>query len=48
MAKILDQAVRKICKGVGNLDTFKGIMEDVDDGGDFSEYFKAVWFPRLG
>lgn len=47
IAKKLGQAVHTICKGVGSLKTFEDIVEDVDTG-DFWEYFKAVWLPRLG
>lgn len=51
IAKKLGQAVHTICSGVGSLKTFEDIMEDVVDAvnaGEFLEYFKAVWFPRLG
>ncbi|KAL2512193.1 zinc ion binding [Abeliophyllum distichum] len=48
IAKRLGQSVNKICKGPGTADMFKDFMEDFAGSADFMDYFKAVWYPRLG
>lgn len=50
-AEILHQlgcAVDDICKGHGTVDLFKDCMDDFIDSSNFMDYFKAVWYPRLG
>ncbi|KAJ0096007.1 hypothetical protein Patl1_15456 [Pistacia atlantica] len=46
--KRLGQAVDGICKGHGTVDAFEYCMEDFMDASDFMDYFKAVWYPRIG
>lgn len=46
--KRIGQAIYSICKGNGNLDLFEDFMEDFVDCLDFMDYFKAIWFPRMG
>ncbi|KAL2537402.1 uncharacterized protein Fot_18793 [Forsythia ovata] len=48
IAKRLGQSVNKICKGPGTANMFKDFIEDFADSADFMEYFKAIWYPRLG
>ncbi|KAL2455781.1 zinc ion binding [Abeliophyllum distichum] len=48
IAKRLGQSVNKICKGPGTADMFKDFMEDFAGSADFMDYFKAIWYPRLG
>ncbi|KAF3645870.1 Zinc ion binding protein isoform 2 [Capsicum annuum] len=48
IAKRLGQAVHRICKGDGTADLFEEFMEDFVDVADFLDYFKAIWYPRLG
>ncbi|CAM8901784.1 unnamed protein product [Rhodiola kirilowii] len=42
------QAVQSLCRGQGNMDLFKAVMDDFDHASDFMDYFKATWYPRLG
>lgn len=46
--KRLGQAVDGICRGHGTVDSFDEFMEDFMDASDFMDYFKAVWYPRIG
>lgn len=48
IAKKLGQAVNKICKGTDTANVFKAFMEDFVDAAEFMDYFKALWYPRLG
>ncbi|KAI9176824.1 hypothetical protein LWI28_007602 [Acer negundo] len=48
MLSQLGQAVDDICKGHGTVDLFEDCMEDFVDGSEFMDYFKAVWYPRIG
>lgn len=48
ISRRLGQAVRSVCIGHGTLILFEDFMEDFVDGSDFMDYFKAVWYPRLG
>lgn len=44
----LGMVVDDICKGNGNVVLFEDCMQDFMDGSDFMDYFKAVWYPRIG
>lgn len=46
--RCLGLAVDDICKGHGTIALFENCMEDFMDGSDFMDYFKAVWYPRIG
>ncbi|KDP28838.1 hypothetical protein JCGZ_14609 [Jatropha curcas] len=46
--KRLGEAIDDICRGPGSVDLFEVFMEDFVDCSDFMDYFKAVWYPRLG
>ncbi|XVF73492.1 hypothetical protein PTKIN_Ptkin12aG0205600 [Pterospermum kingtungense] len=48
VSRQLGLVVDDICRGRGNLDLFEKFMEDFVDCLDFMEYFKAIWYPRLG
>ncbi|XVE76876.1 hypothetical protein DITRI_Ditri13aG0015600 [Diplodiscus trichospermus] len=48
MSRQLGLAVDDICRGCGNVDLFEKFMEDFVDCLDFMDYFKAVWYPRIG
>lgn len=48
MLRRLGEAVDGICRGHGTNDLFEVFMEDFVDGSDFVDYFKAVWYPRIG
>ncbi|XP_072955921.1 uncharacterized protein [Typha angustifolia] len=48
MARQLGLAVSNICRGSGDLELFEAFLEDFVDCSDFLDYFKAVWFPRIG
>ncbi|CAN4127651.1 unnamed protein product [Withania somnifera] len=48
IAKRLGQAVHRICKGDGTTELFEQFMEECVDAADFLDYFKAIWYPRLG
>ncbi|XP_042515530.1 uncharacterized protein LOC122089860 isoform X2 [Macadamia integrifolia] len=48
ISRRLGEAVYSICKGDGNMDLFEGFMEDFIDCSDFLDYFRAIWFPRIG
>lgn len=40
--------MQRICKGDGTADLFEEFMEEFVDAADFLDYFKAIWYPRLG
>ncbi|KAL2892522.1 2 3-bisphosphoglycerate-independent phosphoglycerate mutase [Bienertia sinuspersici] len=44
----LGQVVSKICTGQGDTTLFDDFMVDFMDNSEFVEYFKAVWYPRIG
>lgn len=44
----LGQAIDNICRGCGTVDLFEDFIEDFVDESMFMDYFKAVWYPRLG
>ncbi|CAI9115714.1 OLC1v1016700C1 [Oldenlandia corymbosa var. corymbosa] len=48
ISKKLGESVSEICKGHGNADILQAGLEDFIDAADFVDYFKAVWYPRLG
>ncbi|KAF5731619.1 hypothetical protein HS088_TW18G00301 [Tripterygium wilfordii] len=48
IAKRLGEVVDDICRGNGTVDLFNTLMEDFVDASDFMDYFKAIWYPRLG
>ncbi|XP_065859208.1 uncharacterized protein [Euphorbia lathyris] len=48
MFRQLGEVVDDICRGHGNVNLFEVFMEDYVDSSDFMDYFKAVWYPRLG
>lgn len=48
MARQLGQAVDNICRGNGNMNLFEGFMDDFVEARHFMDYFKAVWYPRIG
>ncbi|XP_020243005.1 uncharacterized protein LOC109821233 [Asparagus officinalis] len=48
MSRRLGEIVTRICKGKGDIVSFESFMEDFVDCSDFLDYFKAVWYPRIG
>ncbi|KAJ4964988.1 hypothetical protein NE237_016837 [Protea cynaroides] len=48
ISRRLGEAVYSICKGDGDMDLFESFMEDFIDCSDFLDYFRAIWFPRIG
>ncbi|XWS45846.1 hypothetical protein CRYUN_Cryun14cG0014400 [Craigia yunnanensis] len=48
MSRRLGLAVDGICRGCGNVDLFEKFMEDFVDCLDFMDYFKAIWYRRIG
>ncbi|KAM0947953.1 putative Zinc finger, SWIM-type [Dioscorea sansibarensis] len=48
MSKRLGEAVSHVCRGTGDMQLFEAFMEDFVDCSSFMDYFKAVWFPRIG
>ena len=48
ISRQLGQAVNSICRGHGAVDLFEDFMEDFIDGSGFVDYFKAIWYPRIG
>lgn len=44
----LGDAIDAICRKQGTIDLFEGCMEDFIDVSDFMDYFKAVWYPKIG
>ncbi|KAJ0969567.1 hypothetical protein J5N97_022444 [Dioscorea zingiberensis] len=48
LSRRLGEAVSHVCRGTGDLELFEAFMEDFVDCSDFLDYFRAVWFPRIG
>lgn len=49
MSKRLGEAISSsICRGNGDIELFQAFLEDFIDCSGFVDYFKALWFPRLG
>jgi hypothetical protein len=48
IARRLEQAVNNICRGKGTVDLFEDLLEDFVDESEFMDYFKAIWYPRIG
>jgi len=48
MSKRLGEAMSEICIGQGTVKLFDEFMKDFVDNSEFLEYFKAVWYPRIG
>ncbi|KAL7156748.1 hypothetical protein ABFS83_02G029700 [Erythranthe nasuta] len=48
IAKKLGQAVNKVCKGPGSASALEDFTEDAVDAAEFMDYFKAIWYPKLG
>ncbi|KAL3614169.1 hypothetical protein CASFOL_042243 [Castilleja foliolosa] len=48
IAKKLGEAVNKICKGTGTANVFEDFMVESVDAAEFMDYFKAIWYPRIG
>ncbi|CBI29086.3 unnamed protein product, partial [Vitis vinifera] len=48
ISRQLGQAVSKVCRGHATVGVFEDIMEDLVDSSDFMDYFKAIWYPRMG
>lgn len=48
MAKRLGNVISSICRGNGGMELFEAFLEDFVDCFGFLDYFKALWFPRLG
>lgn len=48
MAKRLGEVISSICRGNGDMELFEAFLEDFVDCSGFLDYFKALWFPRLG
>ncbi|KAI7746540.1 hypothetical protein M8C21_004682 [Ambrosia artemisiifolia] len=48
LSKALGEIVKNICKGCGTVESFDKFMEDFINCTNFMDYFKAVWYPRMG
>ncbi|KAE8793535.1 hypothetical protein D1007_31820 [Hordeum vulgare] len=48
MSKRLGEAISSICRGNSDIELFQAFLEDFIDCSGFVDYFKALWFPRLG
>ncbi|XP_059461660.1 uncharacterized protein LOC132190634 [Corylus avellana] len=48
ISRRLGQAVDKICQGQGTVGLFEDLLDDFIDESDFMDYFKAIWYPRMG
>ncbi|GMH00634.1 hypothetical protein Nepgr_002473 [Nepenthes gracilis] len=48
MSKRLEKTISEICIRHGTVGLFGHFMEDFVDSSDFVEYFKAIWYPRIG
>ncbi|XP_076953139.1 uncharacterized protein LOC143627133 [Bidens hawaiensis] len=48
LSKTLGQIVKDVCQGRGTVESFDKFMEDFVNCTNFMDYFKAVWYPRLG
>ncbi|XP_007052246.2 PREDICTED: uncharacterized protein LOC18614425 isoform X1 [Theobroma cacao] len=48
ISRRLGMAFDDISRRCGNVDLFEKFMEDFVDCLDFMDYFKAIWYPRIG
>ncbi|XP_020588249.1 uncharacterized protein LOC110030047 isoform X2 [Phalaenopsis equestris] len=48
VSRRLGEIVSNICRGFASLDAFHDFIEDFVDCLDFLDYFKGVWFSKLG
>lgn len=48
ISRRLGQAVDNICRGLGTVGLFEDLLEDFVDESEFMDYFKAIWYPRIG
>ncbi|CAA0827615.1 zinc ion binding [Striga hermonthica] len=48
IAKKLGDAVQKTCKGAGTANAFENFIVESVDAAAFMDYFKAIWYPRIG
>ncbi|KAG8081135.1 hypothetical protein GUJ93_ZPchr0007g6371 [Zizania palustris] len=48
MAKRLGEVICNICRGNGGMELFVAFLEDFIGCAGFLDYFRALWFPRLG
>lgn len=48
ISRQLGQAVSRVCREHASVGVFDDIMEDLIDSSDFMDYFKAIWYPRMG
>ncbi|XP_031388831.1 uncharacterized protein LOC116201669 [Punica granatum] len=48
ISKQLGQMADNICSGNGAVSLFEGFMDAFVDASDLVDYFKAVWYPRIG
>ncbi|XP_078181532.1 zinc ion binding protein [Carex rostrata] len=48
ISKQLGEAVHSICDGTGDMGLFEAFLDNIVGCAEFSDYFKATWFPRLG
>lgn len=48
ISKQLGEAVYSICDGTGDMGLFEAFLDNIVGCAEFSDYFKATWFPRLG
>ncbi|XP_015695413.1 uncharacterized protein LOC102718937 isoform X1 [Oryza brachyantha] len=48
VAKRLGELICNICRGNGGMELFEAFLEDFVDCSSFLDYFRALWFPRLG
>ncbi|KAI3693415.1 hypothetical protein L6452_33250 [Arctium lappa] len=48
VSNTLGQIVKDICRGCGTVESLDNFMENFAECRDFVDYFKAVWYPRMG
>lgn len=48
ISRQLEEAVDNVCRGQGTVNLFEDLLEDFIDESDFMDYFKAIWYPRIG
>nr|GEX66177.1 zinc ion binding protein [Tanacetum cinerariifolium] len=48
LSKALGQIVKDISQGRGTVESYDSLMEDFVECKDFMDYFKAIWYLRLG
>lgn len=48
ISKQLGQMANTICSGNGTVSLFENFMDAYASASDFMDYFKAVWYPRIG